>query len=217
VRRPVRCTGRADVITWASGTCIEGLYDDGSDRCYEWVGKGFHVTAVDGGVPGGPDVPGDGFSSEFMLKNEENQGNMLFERADPFTLRALNIQLGGFADIFDGCASPMEVRSSKGGVLRVEPPAADTFCYAYALGQGYELRPYPWDLGYAALAFSGAEWTDIDWVYVGFADWKVYPWPKYSTAMVESLAFVPEPSMLLLFGSGAAAVAFRRRAHRRRR
>ena len=205
----------ASSLSYGDGVCGETI--DYSFDCQRWDGPdGFTVTS---------DMPqwtfgGDRFFDGFLLKSEDNQTHMVFQRDRAFTLESLNVALGGFADDFDGCAQPMEVRSSNGGLLLLEPDAgtAGEMCWSYT-ANGFDLTAHPWAVTPdRTITFDGPEWSNLAWFYIGFTPaWSTHPYPRYSTFAVNSVSYVPEPSLLLLLATAGAVAARRAQgaAHRR--
>lgn len=207
-------TADAKTFTWSDGVCTDDLMF--FNECLRWDGPdGFSVVS---------DMPewtfdGDRFDHEFMLESEDRQTHIVFRRNQRFSLESLSMQLGGFADDFDGCAQPMEVRSSRGGYLLIEPDAGvpGEMCWQYT-DTGFELAPYPWAVTHGKLVtFDGPEWSGINWFYVGFTPaWNTRPHPRYSTFMLHEVQYIPEPSSILLVAMGLTGLACRaRRAGRR--
>jgi hypothetical protein len=152
---------------------------------------------------------------DFEWRYDNPNLGLRFSRSDTFSLDSLVLDLGGYS-----CATPVEVRSSKGGFKLVEPEPAgpnEATCLQYTAA-GQSVFPYWWKLTLdKEVTFSGDAWHDIQWFSVMFTNaigaGPNLPRAKLASASIDSVAFVPEPSLALL--GLTAAVAYR--YHRRRK
>jgi hypothetical protein len=202
----------ATTITAASGTCVEFLdpWERDNRECVRWVGGGFTVTP-DSPSPYHPDVPSDSFEDDFGLDSDHFKTELLFTSFRPFTLTGLDVSLGAFDDGFsDGCATPMDVSSSRGGGQRIYPLPAPPGQQCWII-QAQQPVPYPWRSSHLFVTFAGAEWQDLDWFHVVYAAFEQPPFPRYSAFTLNAVQFVPEPGTLLLFVAGAVTVRIRLR------
>jgi hypothetical protein len=189
-------------IDYFDGVCIEEL----AQGCALWRGDGFIADPHSLIDPPFIDFMfhGTSFYGDFRLYSSDVMSHILWKTDDgsPFTPLLLGLTMGSGEPPFD-CPVPMRVLSSNGGSLYINPPGANDASTCVVSGHR---QPW-WDSGAALIAFSGPQWTDIDWLVVGMVHVDPFPRAAYAQMSLQ----VPEPSTLLLLGGGLAVAGWRTR------
>lgn len=201
--------GSAATITDADFVCVTQDWEAGHN-CEELIGPYGFVVKGTNTWGDAADVPSHSLTEDadwdiVTYDDMPWHTGLLFQRNRPFTLTELSMRFGQDDEFSYGCSFPLELRSSKGGYVVLQPPAAtaDQTCVTNDV---HNPEPWPWGKDGKVFTFTGAEWTNVEWVWLEMPSDVYGNNPYYGIVRVNDLQFAPEPGLALLILTGTGAV-----------